>query len=150
MNIKKLLSEHRINFTSAAGFEEDLGLKLTPSAAEYLSCMGNAVALHITPNGSAYTLLYSVRDIKEEQHPICTANNLLIIGNGLNGDLLAINLANDNVGYVFHDDLEEENFDELADIYAELPFGIERFLEMALSGGDYPKDGYDAENYSDK
>jgi len=147
MDIKKLLSEHKINFTSAAVFEEDLGLKLTQSAAEYLSCMGNAVALHTTPNGSSCTLLYSVRDINEEQHPICTANNLLIIGNGLNGNLLVINLSNDNVGYIFHDDLEEENFDELADIYAEMPFGIERFLEMALGGGDYPIDGRAAEAY---
>ena len=33
------------------------------------------------------------------------------------------------------------------DIYVELPFGINTFLEMAIQGKDYPMDGSMAEEY---
>ena len=71
---------------------------------------------------------------------------MLVIGNGLNGDLLTINLKNTHIGYVFHDDLWEENYLNIEDIYCELPFDIEIFLKMVLEGKSYPIDGTMAEN----
>ena len=92
--------------------------------------------------------MFSVNDIKNEQYSVCNENNLLIIGFGLNGDLLTINLKNNQVGYVFHDDLLEENYDEIADIYVELHYGIDKLLELALSSKNYPIDGTMAEKYA--
>ena len=61
--------------------------------------------------------------------------------------MITINLKNNCVGYVFHDDLWEGNFDTLEDVYVELPFDINSFLEQALLNEDYPIDGTMAEKY---
>lgn len=61
-------------------------------------------------------------EIKNEQYEICTENNLLVIGYGLNGDLLTVR-------------------------YVEMPFKIEEFIEMAIENKNYPIDGTMAEKY---
>lgn len=105
------------------------------------------IKLHETPYGSAYTTLYAIDNLKEEQYDICLINGLFVIGSGLNGDLLTINLKNLKVGYIFHDDLAEENYDSIEDIYIELPFSIDEFLKIAITTVDYPFDGTRAEIY---
>lgn len=119
---------------------------LPENIIQYFECMGNTIKLNETGYGSAYTTLFSIDDVEAEQNFVCTENRLLIIGCGLNGDLITINLLNSRVGYVFHDDLWEENYDVFEEIYVELPFGIEQFLNMAIENKDYPIDGNMAEN----
>lgn len=63
----------------------------------------------------------------------------------MNGDLLTLNLCNSKVGYVFHDELLEESFELLDDIYVEMSFRIEEFIEMAIENKNYPIDGTMAE-----
>lgn len=140
MDIEKMLKDNHIDFEKADIANFILGFPVPESVSCYLKCMGKPIKLHETEHGSAYTTLFSVNDIKNEQYSVCNENNLLIIGFGLNGDLLTINLKNNQVGYVFHDDLLEENYNEIADIYVELPYGIDKFLELALSSKDYPID----------
>ncbi len=65
----------------------------------------------------------------------------------MNGDLLTVSLLNNKVGYVFHDELMEENFDVFQEIYVEMPFKIEKFIEMAIENKNYPIDGTMAEKY---
>jgi len=103
--------------------------------------------LHETAHGSAYTTLYAIDKLKEEQYDICLINGLFVIGSGLNGDLLTINVKNLKVGYISHDDLEEENYGSIEDIYIELPLSIDEFLEKAIATVDYPFDGTRAEIY---
>ena len=107
--------------------------------------MGKTIKWHETQFGSAWTTLYSVNDIMNCQETICRENNLLVIGNGLNGDLLTINLKNNYIGYIFYDDLLEGNYSNIDDIYCELPFGIEKFLKMIADAENYPIDGTMAE-----
>lgn len=109
--------------------------------------LSKTIKLHKTSYGSAYTILYTIDKLKEEQYDVCLKNRLFVIGNGLNGDLLTINLNNLNVGYVFHSDLIEENYSTIDDIYIELPFSIDEFLKIAISTMDYPFDGTRAEIY---
>ncbi|WP_026565638.1 DUF1157 domain-containing protein [Bacillus sp. UNC41MFS5] len=40
-----------------------------------------------------------------EEHKRCIDNGLFIIGSGLNGDPIVIDLNTRNIGYVFHDEL---------------------------------------------
>ena len=104
-----------------------MSLSLSEKVTEYLQCMGKTIKLHET-------------DLIDNQHPVCNEKNLLIIGHLLNGDLLTINLKNEHIGYIFHDDLWEENYLNIEDIYCELQFDIEIFLKTILEEKIYPID----------
>lgn len=120
-------------------------ISLPDYVKEYLKCMGKTIKWHVTQFGSAWTTLYSVNDLMDRQEVVCSKNNLLVIGSGLNEDLLTINLENNHVGYIFHDDLWEENYSSIEDIYRELPFEIAIFLKMVFETETYPIDGTMAE-----
>ena len=117
-----------------------MSLSLPEKVTEYLQCMGKTIKLHETEYGSVWTTLYNVKDLIDNQYPVCNEKNLLIIGNLLNGDLLTINLKNEHIGYIFHDDLWEENYLNIEDIYCELQFDIEIFLKTILEEKIYPID----------
>lgn len=145
MNIKNIFKKNNIMFRPAEIPDTALFQSLPESIADYLKYMGKTIKLHETEYGSAWTVLYNIEEIQNCQETICSKNNLLVIGSGLNGDLLTINLKNCHIGYIFHDDLWEENYDKIEDIYCELPFGIETFLHMAFEDDSYPIDGTMAE-----
>lgn len=145
MKILELFEQKNISYKMVDCSSEVFFSTLPTNMIQYFNCMGRTISLNKTSYGSAYTTLFSVDEIKNEQYEICTENNLLVIGYGLNGDLLTLNLCNSKVGYVFHDELLEESFELLDDIYVEMPFRIEEFIEMAIENKDYPIDGTMAE-----
>ena len=117
---------------------------------KYLTLVNLPIKLNITPHGSALTYLMAQKEIeeiyKDESFISCIEHNYLIIGNGLNGDWLCVNIKSGKVGYAFHDDLLE-GFDDFDDIYIELPCYLDEFLDMAFTRDDYPFDGYMAEDF---
>lgn len=145
MNIEELFKQNSISCKMVDCSADVFFAGLPINMIQYFNCMGRTISLNKTTYGSSYTTLFSVNEIKDEQYEICTKNNLLVIGCGLNGDLLTFSLLNSKVGYVFHDELWEETFDVFEDVYVELPFGIEEFLEMAIENRNYPIDGTMAE-----
>ena len=145
MKILELFEQKNISYKMVDCSSDFFFSTLPTNMIQYLNCMGRTISLNKTSYGSAYTTLFSVDEIKNEQYEICTENNLLVIGYGLNGDLLTLNLCNSKVGYVFHDELLEESFELLDDIYVEMPFRIEEFIEMAIENKNYPIDGTMAE-----
>lgn len=145
MNISELFEQNAISYKVVDCSGDAFFAVLPANMIRYFNCMGETICLNKTIYGSSYTTLFSVDKIKDEQSEICTKNNLLVIGYGLNGDLLTFSLSSKKVGYVFHDELWEETFDVFEDIYVELPFGIEDFLKMAIENRDYPIDGTMAE-----
>ncbi len=147
MDIQRLLEKNRIPYKQVDCSEDVFFSALPANIIQYFECMGNTISLNKTDYGSAYTTLFSIDGVKVEQNLVCTENRLLVIGYGLNGDLLTMNLSNYKIGYVFHDDLWEENFDTFEEIYVELPFGIEEFLNMAIENKNYPIDGNMAEEF---
>ena len=114
--------------------------------------MGVDLKFYVSPYGVAKTSLFGINKIIEEafceeNHP-CINFGYLIIGSGPNGDMLCVNCKSGLVGYVFHDDLWEENYDFFEDIYIELPISIEQFIKLVIySKNDYPFDGFEAEKY---
>ena len=119
---------------------------------KYLSCMGKRIDFYKSSYGTALTLLYSIKDILEEDfcdlNKPCIENGYLIIGSGPNGDLLCVNCVSGFIGYAFHDDLWDKTFDSFEDIYVELPLLIEQFIDMVINKkNDYPFDGNTAEKY---
>ena len=150
MNILKLFEKKNISCKMVDCSRDAFFSTLPDVLIQYFNCMGQTINLNKTSYGSTYTTLFSVNEIKDEQNEICIENNLLVIGCGLNGDLLTFNLNNSKLGYVLHDELREELFDVFDDIYVEMPFGIEEFLEMAIENSNYPIDGTMAENLMKK
>ena len=145
LNISELFEKNDISYKMVDCSGDIFFSALPTNMIQYFNCMGSTISLNKTTYGSSYTTLFSVKEIKDEQSTICTKNNLLVIGYGLNGDLLTYSLSNGKVGYVFHDELGEEIFDVFEDIYVEMPFGIQEFLEMAIENENYPIDGTMAE-----
>lgn len=77
----------------------------------------------------------------------CISERLLIIGSGLNGDLIVFDLNNLKVGYVFHDDLWEDDSINPRDILVSLNCTIGQFYYNLMIDGDFPVDGLQAEKY---
>lgn len=143
--VEDIFTKSRIDFQKTDISHIPWLILLPDDVKNYLECMGKTLKWHETQYGSAWTTLYGVNELMDYQETVCHENNLLVIGNGLNGDLLTINLKNNHIGYVFHDDLWEGNYSTLEDIYCELPFGIDIFLKMVMETESYPIDGTMAE-----
>lgn len=77
----------------------------------------------------------------------CILEGLLIIGSGLNGDLIVFDLINQKVGYVFHDDLWEDESINPRDIFISLNCTIGEFYYKSMIDEDFPVDGLQAEQY---
>ena len=143
--IEDSLRRNHVDFHQIDIYQILCFMSIPNNVKEYLNCMGKTIKWHITQYGSAWTTLYSINDLMDYQETVCSDNNLLVIGNGLNGDIITINLKNSHVGYIFHDDLWEDNYSTIEDIYRELPFRIETFLQMVFETESYPIDGTMAE-----
>jgi hypothetical protein len=77
----------------------------------------------------------------------CIYERLLIIGSGLNGDLIALDLKNLKVGYVFHDDLWEDKSINPIEIFVSLNCTIGEFYYNSIVIESFPVDGLQAEKY---
>ncbi|MGJ7910125.1 hypothetical protein [Neobacillus sp. LXY-1] len=85
-----------------------------------------------------------------EEHKRCIDNGLFIIGSGLNGDPIVIDLNTRNIGYVFHDELWEDGDVNPREIYISLECSIPQFYYNSVTIDDYLVDGYEAENFMEK
>lgn len=82
-----------------------------------------------------------------EENKRCLDAGLLIIGSGLNGDFITVDLNNLKVGYVFHDELWEDSSMNPRDIYISLDCTIGEFYYNSMTKEDFPVDGFEAEEY---
>lgn len=65
----------------------------------------------------------------------------------MNGDFIVLDLENLKVGYVFHDDLWEDESVNPRDIFINLNCSIGEFYYNAVTVKDFPVDGFEAEKY---
>lgn len=86
-------------------------------------------------------------EILYEEHKRCIDNGLFIIGYGLNGDPIVIDLNTKKIGYIFHDELWEDEDVNPREIYISLECSIPQFYYNSVTIVDYPVDGYEAENF---
>ncbi|TBL77888.1 hypothetical protein [Paenibacillus thalictri] len=97
---------------------------------------------------------YRINDIPEENSDFpnekCIQNNLLIIGYGLNGDYIVLNLNTQTIGYIFHDDLYENEEIDIKDIYINMDCSLGDFFYNSINTEDFPVDGFQAEKYINK
>ncbi len=83
-------------------------------------------------------------DNLEEQNKRCLENGYLIIGSGLNGDPIVLQLETTKVGYVSHDELWEEEDSDFKDIVAITDLDVFDFYKNAYSD-DFPVDIHELE-----
>lgn len=95
-----------------------------------------------------------VNDIPEnnlwEENKRCIDEDLLIIGSGLNGDFIVVDLNTLKVGYVFHDEIWEDEEAIVRENYISLNCSIGHFYYNALTIEEFPVDGREAEEYMDQ
>lgn len=98
-----------------------------------------------------HVYFYRVNDIFDnntyEENRRCLESSLLIIGSGLNGDFIALDLKNLKVGYVFHDDLWEDSSLNPREIFICLDCTVGEFYYYSMVKKDFHVDGFEAEEY---
>jgi hypothetical protein len=97
---------------------------------------------------------YRINDIPEENSDFpnekCIKAYLLIIGYGLNGDYIVLNLKTSTVGYIFHDELYENEDIDIVDIYLDMKINLGYIFYQSINSEDFPVDGLQAERFMDR
>ncbi|MBS1576498.1 MAG: hypothetical protein JST09_14435 [Bacteroidetes bacterium] len=82
----------------------------------------------------------------DEQNVNCINEGLLIIGCGLNGDPVVVDLQTLTVGFVFHDEIWEDSSVKARSAHIDTGLSIGQFYFNAATQIDtFPVDGYEAE-----
>jgi hypothetical protein len=82
----------------------------------------------------------------DEQNINCINEGLLIIGCGLNGDPVVVDVKSLTVGFVFHDEIWEDTSVKARSAYVDTRLSIGQFYFNAATQTDtFPVDGYEAE-----
>ncbi|MEA2601545.1 MAG: hypothetical protein QOF89_2537 [Acidobacteriota bacterium] len=81
----------------------------------------------------------------EEENAPCIRHGFLIVGTGLNGDPIAVELATGKMAFISHDVLWEEDYDDFEECVVRTPLGFHEFWVQAADSGDFPVDSYEAE-----
>jgi hypothetical protein len=97
---------------------------------------------------------YRVNEIEnnntwDENLSKCIESGLLVIGAGLNGDPIVIDLITNHIGFVFHDELWENENANVRDEFISMKCSVGEFFYNSLHTDNYPIDGYDVEQYID-
>lgn len=102
----------------------------------------NKVTYYGNINRIVYENLY-------EENKRCISQGLLIIGYGLNGDFIVLDLLTLKIGFVFHDDLWEDTNVIPRDILISMNCSIGDFFYKSMTTENYPVDGFEAEKYQE-
>ena len=81
----------------------------------------------------------------EEINLNCIKESLLIIGSGLNGDPIVVDLKTLSTGFLFHDELWEHDYVNVREIYVDTKLSVGQFFFNASKEIDtFPVDAYEA------
>ena len=81
---------------------------------------------------------------EEDVNAACLSHGFLIVGSGLNGDPIAVELSSGLMAFISHDLLWEEDYDEFDECVVRTPLGFHDFWVQAWETPDFPRDSYDA------
>jgi hypothetical protein len=83
----------------------------------------------------------------EAENAPCIEHGFLIMGSGLNGDPIAIELATEKMAFISHDILWERDYERFEECVVRTPLGLHDFWTQAAEDPDFPVDSYDAESF---
>ncbi|MBE6875191.1 MAG: SMI1/KNR4 family protein [Ruminococcus sp.] len=139
--IKSVFSEYQVSTvqTEIQEILQDMGLPESLNA--YLQLISEPIKMQTTGNGAVLTSLMSQNEmiafLQDEKHHDILYHELFPLGMGLNEDILCINLKNGHTGYIYYHDFLQ-GYEDIRDIYQELPMMLDAFLEMAFRNRNYP------------
>ena len=83
-------------------------------------------------------------DNQREENLPCIEHGFLIVGSGLNGDPVALQISTGKMVFVSHDLLWERDYDDFDECVAQSPLEFHAFWSAALENIDFPVDSYAA------
>ena len=144
--LKKLGNEYRNESVDGSTLAFLEAYKIPPKVVNFLKAFSFDRTIKFNKNS-----LYRINDIPEENSDFpnekCIQAGLLILGYGLNGDYIVLNIEALTVGYVFHDELYENEETDIRDIFIDMKCTLGKFFLNSLEVQGYPIDGYQAETY---
>ena len=84
------------------------------------------------------------RDNQLEENRPCIEHGFLIVGSGLNGDLIALHIPSGKLAFISHDLLWEEDYEDFTECVVQSPLGFEEFWIAAVEDRTFPVDSDDA------
>ena len=81
---------------------------------------------------------------QEEENAPCIEHGLLIVGSGLNGDPIALEISSGRMAFVSHDLLWERDYGDFEECVVRSPLGFHEFWSAAADDPEFPVDSYDA------
>jgi hypothetical protein len=84
------------------------------------------------------------RENTEAVNAPCIQHGFLIVGSGLNGDPIAIDLRTGTMAFVSHDALWEEDYQDFNEVVFSTPLSFDEFWVGAYLDPKFPRDSYDA------
>jgi hypothetical protein len=106
----------------------------------------NSFSNDIKFNKIIYYKVNNFVDINTEMLKFEDRTQYLIIGCGLNGDPIAINLKTLKIGFIFHDILFENINTNIDKIFIGMNYSIEEVYYNAIFESNFPRDAYEAED----
>ena len=79
-----------------------------------------------------------------EENAPCIEHGFLVVGSGLNGDPIALEIASGRMAFVSHDLLWERDYLEFEECVVRSPLGFDDFWTAAAEQADFPVDADDA------
>jgi hypothetical protein len=132
---KERLSQRCLQYLREHGVPEEVILRLDECA----------YARHIRLGPVTLCRLSSVdAENSREANSACIDGGLLIVGSGLNGDPIAIELASGRIAFISHDLLWEGDFEDVGECVVRTPLSFDEFWTAAAQSPDFPRDSYDA------
>ena len=124
-----------VAFMRARGVSEDIIAKLDACAFAGHLQMGNLSLSRLAA--------VAAENLEDENSP-CIENGFLIIGSGLNGDPIALELETRTVAFISHDKLWEEDYDSFDEVVVRTPLPFDEFWLAAWEDPEFPCDSYEA------
>jgi hypothetical protein len=81
---------------------------------------------------------------QEEENAPCMEHGLLIVGSGLNGDPIGLEISSGRMAFVSHDLLWERDYGDFEECVVRSPLGFHEFWSAAVDDPGFPVDSYDA------
>ncbi len=90
------------------------------------------------------------RENTEAENRSLIENELLIIGCGLNGDPIVIDIKDGKMGYISHDELWEDEEIAVSEVYVKMNESIGSFFLKSANSSNYPVDYFEALEFEAK
>lgn len=83
-------------------------------------------------------------DNRLEENTPCIEHGFLVVGSGLNGDPIALEVSSGRMAFLSHDFLWERDYGDFEECVVRSPLGFHEFWSAAADDPEFPVDSYDA------